>query len=75
MSVFSLRLSDPIRSRAVAYSEAVGISLNALFSTAIAAYLKNRSVPLFPPLEKTIGRNALCLCGSGKKYKRCCGAS
>src|SRR5215831_10547629 len=21
----------------------------------------------------TIGRNALCPCGSGKKYKRCCG--
>jgi hypothetical protein len=21
-----------------------------------------------------IGRNALCSCGSGKKYKRCCGA-
>ena len=21
-----------------------------------------------------VGRNALCLCGSGKKYKKCCGA-
>ncbi|MBO5415188.1 MAG: preprotein translocase subunit SecA [Clostridia bacterium] len=24
--------------------------------------------------EPTIGRNELCPCGSGKKYKRCCGA-
>ncbi|PYV69070.1 MAG: hypothetical protein DMG96_34835 [Acidobacteria bacterium] len=22
---------------------------------------------------KTVGRNAACPCGSGKKYKRCCG--
>jgi hypothetical protein len=25
--------------------------------------------------EKTIGRNEACPCGSGKKYKRCCGAN
>ena len=24
-------------------------------------------------IEKKIGRNELCLCGSGKKYKNCCG--
>jgi len=23
--------------------------------------------------EKKVGRNELCPCGSGKKYKRCCG--
>ena len=23
--------------------------------------------------EETIGRNDLCPCGSGKKYKKCCG--
>ncbi len=23
--------------------------------------------------EKKVGRNAPCPCGSGKKYKRCCG--
>ena len=23
--------------------------------------------------EKTTGRNDLCPCGSGKKYKNCCG--
>ena len=25
--------------------------------------------------EKQLGRNALCSCGSGKKYKNCCGRS
>ncbi|WP_366927956.1 SEC-C metal-binding domain-containing protein [Clostridium sp.] len=23
--------------------------------------------------ENNIGRNSLCSCGSGKKYKKCCG--
>jgi SWIM/SEC-C metal-binding protein len=26
-------------------------------------------------VERTPGRNAPCPCGSGKKYKRCCGAT
>ncbi|MDD1640252.1 MAG: SEC-C domain-containing protein [Methylococcaceae bacterium] len=25
-------------------------------------------------LQTNQGKNALCSCGSGKKYKRCCGA-
>ena len=32
---------------------------------------KNKS-PFVRP-EKRIGRNELCPCGSGEKYKRCCG--
>jgi uncharacterized protein len=37
-----------------------------------------RSVPAIEPFpipanSKKIGRNELCPCGSGKKYKRCCG--
>jgi preprotein translocase subunit SecA len=27
-----------------------------------------------PPSPSKVGRNELCPCGSGKKYKRCCGA-
>ncbi len=27
------------------------------------------------PISKTIGRNDPCPCGSGKKYKKCCGAN
>jgi yecA family protein len=38
------------------------------------------SVQPLPPQQpvvraRKIGRNELCLCGSGKKYKRCCGAA
>ncbi|MBI5148341.1 SEC-C domain-containing protein, partial [Candidatus Pacearchaeota archaeon] len=29
-------------------------------------------IPL-PIVKERIGRNAPCPCGSGKKYKRCCG--
>ncbi len=34
--------------------------------------------PLPPPVDpiqaqKTVGRNDPCPCGSGKKYKKCCG--
>jgi SEC-C motif-containing protein len=27
-----------------------------------------------PAISQKIGRNEPCLCGSGKKYKKCCGA-
>ena len=27
------------------------------------------------PPTKQIGRNSLCPCGSGKKYKKCCGGN
>ncbi|TAJ10775.1 MAG: hypothetical protein EPO61_00395 [Nitrospirae bacterium] len=30
-------------------------------------------LPLVPPRRQGIGRNAPCPCGSGKKYKACCG--
>jgi uncharacterized protein len=33
--------------------------------------------PIYPPPRSAVkvGRNELCPCGSGKKYKRCCGAN
>lgn len=31
-----------------------------------------QSLPLPPQMSKKIGRNELCPCGSGKKYKKCC---
>lgn len=34
-------------------------------------YLDGEILP--PPTARKIGRNAPCPCGSGKKYKRCCG--
>lgn len=35
--------------------------------------LQNR--PATVSVEKTPGRNDPCPCGSGKKYKKCCGAA
>ena len=38
---------------------------------------RGRSAPVaFPPMgpEQRVGRNDPCPCGSGKKYKKCCGA-
>jgi uncharacterized protein YecA (UPF0149 family) len=26
-----------------------------------------------PVISRKVGRNELCPCGSGKKYKKCCG--
>ena len=44
----------------------------------IAAYWRS-SDSLFPRRQPNraakIGRNAPCPCGSGKKYKRCCGSA
>ena len=31
--------------------------------------------PIKPATSEKINRNALCPCGSGKKYKKCCGSN
>ena len=33
------------------------------------------SVQRKPAVSKKVGRNDPCPCGSGKKYKKCCGAN
>jgi uncharacterized protein YecA (UPF0149 family) len=33
-----------------------------------------RDTPLTPVTRQKIGRNEPCPCGSGKKFKKCCGA-
>jgi len=35
----------------------------------------NRVRNEIPPPFQQVGRNSPCPCGSGKKYKRCCGVS
>ena len=34
-----------------------------------------KAKPVVRKKEEKIGRNDLCPCGSGKKYKKCCGAN
>ena len=33
-----------------------------------------RETPAMPVTRQKVGRNEPCLCGSGKRYKKCCGA-
>jgi preprotein translocase subunit SecA len=40
---------------------------------AIAKEAKNRENRVEGKAKKTVGRNDPCPCGSGKKYKKCCG--
>jgi SWIM/SEC-C metal-binding protein len=35
--------------------------------------LERKLNPPIPRVTTKIGRNELCSCGSGKKYKKCCG--
>ena len=38
-------------------------------------YKEQRSSTTYVRAEKKVGRNDPCPCGSGKKYKKCCGAN
>jgi uncharacterized protein YecA (UPF0149 family) len=55
-----MTISDGVRRRAIAEYEG------------IAGRRTDDGVPVQRPVK--IGRNEPCPCGSGKKWKRCCGA-
>ena len=38
-------------------------------------FADGKSAPRKPAVSKKVGRNDPCPCGSGKKYKKCCGAN
>ena len=59
------RLDDP----------AAGILRAILVLRKIAQIRASRTRPMHRTLRPKIGRNDPCPCGSGKKYKRCCGQS
>ena len=55
---------------------------NRLYSSATVLYCSNVFADVFdvisapkeePVVTEKVGRNAPCPCGSGKKYKNCCG--
>jgi hypothetical protein len=62
--------------------ESVGLFLVWLTFVGITAYLlihhfrtrRKKETSLAVPVKTSPSLNAPCLCGSGKKYKRCCGA-
>ena len=45
-----------------------------MFLINIQVTTENRSSQQQPTVQEKISRNASCTCGSGKKYKNCCGA-
>jgi uncharacterized protein YecA (UPF0149 family) len=84
MATTTVRLPDDLKRQATECAEALGISLNAVMNIALDTYLyqrKYRMAQFAEPeeqadtsgQEQVVSRNALCPCGSGKKYKRCCG--
>ena len=85
-NTLTVRIPETLKKQAQAYSDNLGISLNALINVSLDEYLNSRQslksdnkVEIEPDsskesIKKDIPRNAPCPCGSGKKYKRCCGA-
>jgi uncharacterized protein YecA (UPF0149 family) len=47
--------------------EGVGVSISSFVRNLLVEELKSNS-----PVKRSIGKNAPCPCGSGKKYKKCC---
>ncbi|SPD76293.1 conserved hypothetical protein [uncultured Desulfobacterium sp.] len=82
-----VRYSDELHSRARLYCKKTGLTLNAFVIAAMADYLgfrevvevkekveSHKSLSSPPSRSKTsVGRNSPCPCGSGLKYKKCCG--
>jgi uncharacterized protein len=67
-----LQFEDGPPSVSQARAEAYGMALSAVYDLYdIARSLGPRTVPAHR--EAKIGRNDPCPCGSGKKYKKCCG--
>lgn len=72
-----------MQARALAQADGAGLEPGARRHLVLAlipalqhAFRQMRGLPLHTParIASKVGRNAPCPCGSGKKYKRCCGA-
>lgn len=61
-----------LKSLKVGYTKKPDLRGLAVFTGATAKITDNPK-PSFPARSTKVGRNELCPCGSGKKYKRCCG--
>jgi len=49
-------------------------SADPFFSTLVEAGAPRVASPVPPSRSRRVGRNEPCPCGSGKKFKKCCGA-
>ena len=69
---------QPFEAAAATIHEALprAVAQYAHIGRSIATVMEGREADMQEPAQSTkIGRNAPCPCGSGKKYKRCCGAT
>ncbi len=71
MRPFKDPIDDKKRDDLIIASAAGVMRMHAYFLTQRSAYLPESGT--FIRRRKKVGRNAPCPCGSGKKYKRCCG--
>ncbi|PIF04841.1 MAG: preprotein translocase subunit SecA [Arcobacter sp.] len=71
--LFSVQLRDEDEARRE--QEALEKLKQEMEATVEEISLNNKDVEVTPVIEKKIPRNAPCPCGSGKKYKQCCGQS
>lgn len=65
------RLVEHVRQNS---GEAFRHAVPTLINAARAALVTPPSVPHVKPTAQKVGRNEPCPCGSGKKFKHCCGA-
>jgi hypothetical protein len=64
--------------KAWAQFQTIIIVIEMIYQTRKNYYVQHGIIPISPSVfkhreKRKIGRNELCPCGSGKKYKRCCG--
>jgi hypothetical protein len=84
--IYPLRLDPKLKASAMDRASKLGLSFNVYVARAIEAYgawkppkgvpkgaVFSKMVPIPDDLLNPPSRNSLCKCGSGKKFKRCCG--
>ncbi len=62
-----------LRERLIVGAAAAVMNIYRYFQERAAPELSIRDSPTYRRSEPKVGRNELCPCGSGKKYKLCCG--
>ncbi|MBR7083385.1 MAG: SEC-C domain-containing protein [Clostridia bacterium] len=68
--------AHPVYSCSIKRNECVFIIFSVFFSFSpvfFAAGAPEKQKPIVKKLSDKVGRNDPCPCGSGKKYKQCCG--
>ena len=71
--VMAESLAEAVSGRGKPDPDALALALEQIDPAEIALDGPNDEAPRQPVRSEKIGRNQPCPCGSGKKYKKCCG--